>query len=81
MRVIATGVLLGSDVARVVLSRMGIKTLAGVAKVRAHLGSAILAHLGLVATIGLWWHRRSRFSTLTEVVRVHGRGHSVRHAA
>ena len=79
VRVVASGVLLGGDFAGVVLSRVAVKALVRIGKVRAHLRSAVLAHLLLVTAVGLGGDRR--ISALVEVMRMHWWCHSVRHAA
>lgn len=78
MRIVASGVLLGSHFARVVLGRVAIETLAGVGKVGADLRGAILAHLLLLVT-AVGGIGDGGVSALVEMVRVHGWCHSVSH--
>lgn len=80
MRVVAA--LLGSDLARVMLSRMAVEVLARVSEIGVHLGSAVLAHLLLLLVVGLRWERRCRIgAVLSRVMRMHWWSHAVRHAA
>lgn len=80
MRVVAA--LLGSDLARVMLSRMAVEVLARVSEIGVYLGSAVLAHLLLLLVVGLRWERRSRIgAVLSGVMRMHWWSHAVRHAA